>query len=153
MKHFHLKRLLKLANHLKSNKLGHKRFSFKVTNIFVSPSGEIQESIPYKCGTNGCAIGECPIVFPKDWLFSKGADPVLRRFKEQDISWQWYAIRPSIMEFFGITDEESKHLFMPDEQMPVRYGGVKASETASPKLIARNILAFIKKKEQQLAGK
>lgn len=53
------KRLRKLADHLMHGKLGHKRFDFNEYNL---PSEGFDEK---GCGTAGCAIGECPIVFPR----------------------------------------------------------------------------------------
>lgn len=55
------RRLLKLAEHLERGKLGHKTFDMGTLN-----SGPRDKK---GCGTSGCAIGECPIVFPKYWRF------------------------------------------------------------------------------------
>lgn len=59
-------RLEKLAAHLETGQLGHAVFDFSVFN-----------DAPSRCGTNGCAIGELPIVFPDDWVFSKSGVPAL----------------------------------------------------------------------------
>lgn len=59
-------RLRQLADHLLNGKLGHQIFNFAFYNDrFIN-----------KCGTSGCAIGECPIVFPDDWIWTEDGDPV-----------------------------------------------------------------------------
>lgn len=55
-------RLLKLAEHLEVGELGHEVFDFTVYG---------------GCGFAGCALGECPTVFPDDWAF-RGLTPMLR---------------------------------------------------------------------------
>ena len=56
-------RLLKLADHLENGVLGHKEFSFRFIN-----KGPFKDN---GCGIMGCAIGECPIVFPDEWKFQE----------------------------------------------------------------------------------
>lgn len=48
------RRLLKLATHLETGKLGHRHFYFGAYNL-----GAVTAN---KCGTSGCAIGELPII-------------------------------------------------------------------------------------------
>lgn len=62
-------RLLKLAEHLRNGKLGHKKFDITEFNNADGP----------RCGTAGCAIGECPVIFPREWKWSKHGYPALRR--------------------------------------------------------------------------
>lgn len=55
-------------------------------------------------------------------------------------------------EWFGLSDPECEHLFIPSgifftNQQPDLYGGRTLSADATPKQVARNIRAFIKKKE------
>lgn len=129
------KRLLKLADHLMRGKLGHKKFDFSTYNSF-SPNN------PSGCGTNGCAIGECPIVFPRQWKFAKGSGaPILRcedTHYEQD----------SGQIFFDVGMREYEHLFIPEMQNPSRFGGVHPGFKATRKQVARNILPFVKKMER-----
>ena len=58
-------RFLKLADHLEFGQLGHKRFDMNYFNTHSSAA--------WKCGTAGCALGECPIVFPRHWKFEYGS--------------------------------------------------------------------------------
>lgn len=159
MKQYHFKRLETLANHLMSGKLGHKEFRFSTANRF-----EDGRTIPYSCGTSGCAIGECPIVFPRYWKFSEDGDPVLRKVLSGEVEIQsfdacmylessWQDVQTSIVEFFGITPEEAMHLFTPHQQNTALYGGKYADSEAPRKLVARNILAFIKIKKSALKRK
>lgn len=58
-------RLLALAQHLETGQMGHETFDFMVFNVTSNkkfPGAGV-------CGTDGCALGECPIVFPDDWEF------------------------------------------------------------------------------------
>ncbi len=57
----HRERLLKLAEHLEHGELGHDYFDIQSFNE--------GSSAKKPCGSAGCAIGECPIVFPHDWVF------------------------------------------------------------------------------------
>jgi len=122
-------RLKKLADHLMTGKLGHKKFDFVVFNTSYG-NGDIAN----KCGTNGCAIGECPIIF-KSWKFDDEGDPCFKGFSS--------AMR-SAKEFFDINFPESEHLFLPRRQHADIYGGKFLEATATRKQVARNIYAFIK---------
>ena len=129
-------RLKKLADHLIKGELGHDKFDFYTYNELFN--GEYKRN---GCGTIGCAIGECPIIFPKDWCFSKIIkDPKLRRVNhscqiEQD----------SGMMFFGLTLEQYCHLFVPYHQSNV-FGGKQLGRKATAKAVGNNILVFIKPK-------
>lgn len=56
-----IERLEKIATHLETGKLGHDTFDFMVVNSALDT-----------CGTNGCAMGEFPIIFKNDWRFKHG---------------------------------------------------------------------------------
>lgn len=118
-----LKRLIKLAEHLETGKLGHKRFDFNVYNNVSEP----------RCGTAGCAIGECPILFPSYWKWDYSGDPALRRGDSKAYS-----------AFFEITQEEYKLLFIPSEEP---FG---LPPTATRKQVAKNIRDFVAAKLAKL---
>jgi hypothetical protein len=59
-----LERLTKIADHLEHGNLGHQVFDFE--NYNDSPDSN---EAPVGCGTNGCALGEFPIIFPNEWEF------------------------------------------------------------------------------------
>lgn len=103
-------RLLKLADHLEFGTLGHRVFNFSRLN-----DGTVINKDTL-CKTNGCAIGECPIVFPEDWefvemiLFSSEIVPVLKNFDKDSNG------SPSFKSaelFFDINEKESEILFIP----------------------------------------
>lgn len=136
------KRLKKLENHLRNGKLGHLRFDF----------GTIHDGEPTKnyCGTAGCAMGECPVVFPKDWEFGNSDYYGYVKLKKETsninvemMSDVDIALKSS-QKFFGITKIEADHLFMPDEQPP-RLGGKCLLGNATRKMVADNIKEFLKK--------
>jgi len=102
MKKVYLNRLQKLANHLDHGKLGHKKFNFSYynTNIYFGEKYNTNG-----CGTSGCAIGECPIIF-RDWKF-KGTNynPMYKDCENVEYSGE---------KFFGITNLEFQHIFLPN---------------------------------------
>jgi len=63
--------LLKLADHLESGKLGHPTFDFTTFNSTLRYDMSPRKPVVPGCGTNGCAIGELPVLFPKLWKFNR----------------------------------------------------------------------------------
>lgn len=120
------KRLLKLAKHLESGKLGHAHFDFTT----------FHEGKPTKlhCGTSGCALGECPVVFRKDWEFEG---------REVSLRGKHLGAYLSAEIFFGLQQREVYELFNPFTQ----WSRLHASATA--KEVAANIRAFIERKEKK----
>jgi len=98
----HKKRLLKLAIHLETGVLGHKEFAFNILN--AGPFDRVG------CGTKGCAIGECPVLFPEDWKFSPVGDrsPILRSEESNDV----FSIGCAAI-FFGLSYQDTECLFVP----------------------------------------
>jgi hypothetical protein len=139
MKKLHKDRLLKLAEHLERGKLGHKVFDFSRVNGFVNcnPSRKA-------CGTNGCAMGELPVVFPKSFKFG---DTIGCETEVVDVN--GWDVHDAVDPFFGLGSEESGHLFYPNEQKPKLFGGRKLGPKATRKQVAANIRDFIKHKEKQ----
>lgn len=147
MKHYHIKRLLKLAKHLEGparNRL-HAEFDFSCLSI-----GENDGRGSY-CGTLGCALGECPAVFPRQWKIvirpedGKTNSVSLRGKLPVNAAGSAFA---SAQRFFGLYQEESFHLFNPGSQRPKSYGGSWLCGDATAKQVARNIRAFIKHKQK-----
>ena len=148
MKHYHKARLKKLADHLINGKLGHKKFDFNKWNASKGASFFTEGREPYKCGYAGCAIGECPIAFKKDWKFDEDALPVMRKsYKNARATAPTFSSRPELsgMSFFGIDHEEFQHLFFPNSQNVSKYGGKKLGPNAKAESVANNILAFLEK--------
>lgn len=61
-------RLMKIVEHLRHGKLGHKVFDFSHINVDVTDNGSITPANGH-CGTNGCAMGELPIIWPDQFKF------------------------------------------------------------------------------------
>lgn len=80
----------------------------------------------HTCGTTACAIGYCPVVFPKQWKYDGSCMPVVI---ERDSSGRGY----EESEFFGVNGAEWLNLF----------GGY---HTRTPKQEAIVIERFVKKK-------
>lgn len=120
-------RLIKLAKHLESGKLGHKRFDFSQFNGEMDPV----EPKPYTCGTAGCALGECPIIFPKQWRFDSNSFPALRRGDASGYE--------AGAEFFGLNGVEVRSLFDPSDS---GLGG-----KATRKQVAKRIRQFVAAKQ------
>lgn len=141
-------RLLKLAKHLQSGKLGHKRFDFN--NVHTVPrsmkSKVIQDGF---CGTAGCAMGELPIIFPNDWKFEipdDGCTYPSVKYKDETPGWYMNIDDDRVMEYFDISCSEYEHLFYPQAQIqdyifPDRKGKM-LSKTATKFEVAQNIEWF-----------
>jgi hypothetical protein len=113
------RRLLKLAKHLESGKLGHEIFDFTQYN----------SSNSLECGTRGCAIGECPIVFPREWYFARNGCPTLR---ETNVTCDGKT-------FFAITVYEYSCLFIPS----CSGDGMHCARDATKREVAANIRNFV----------
>ena len=146
------KRLLKLAEHLETGKLGHKKFDFSLYNSEKSGFEAVE---PYSCGYAGCALGECPIVFPKLWQFAVDGTPVLRTSDKDNKDLDGSRESES---FFGITYQEAGFLFIPawknytdwskeKEQPP--WNKKVLPTTATKKQVAAAIRRFVAWKEKQ----
>jgi hypothetical protein len=125
-------RLLKLAQHLETGDLGHNHFYFGDYNQ--------NGTVTNPCGTQGCAIGECPIVFPDDWEFLEDDGeflPVLEGY---------WTPRVSGMDFFGLDRKEYDGLFIPYCDLPWDVG-LHLASTATQWEVAQNIRRFVEWKE------
>jgi hypothetical protein len=140
-------RLLKLATHLSRGKLLHANFDFDalndtcdgVKNVTVKCDGKTF-TVPH-CGTAGCAVGECPGVFPRSWQFDSAYySPCLISSERIMPSWE-----DDAKKFFGITYAELTHLFVSRMQKTDRFGGKLLSGHATAKEVAANIRAFVKR--------
>ncbi len=128
-------RLLKLADHLETGKLFHREFYFGSYNC-----GEDYSSMGLKsCGHAGCAIGECPGLFPAEWKWTKHGSPVLVDKDDSIISG---AI------FFDLSHEEFNLLFNPYRSGDMLVGQKVLDDAATKEQVAANIRAFVAYKEK-----
>lgn len=128
----HIERLKQLADHLLHGQLIHREFDFNYYNIDVHSPDNL-------CGTSGCAIGECPGVWPDKWEFDKRTfDPVLIGGPSTP--------RQSGQLFFDLIDTEYSALFLSHNQhlKDLPFLG----EDATKEQVANNILEFCKRFEQ-----
>ena len=120
-------RLNILWYHLKYGDLGHEKFDF----------GQYSNGIN-KCGTAGCALGECPTIWDEwEWgiasVFLKGGEL-------QDGG--KYGTHGA-QKWFELDYDEAQHLFMPISQITGRYGGKVLRAGATRYQVSDNIKAFI----------
>lgn len=119
-------RLLQLADHLEKGKLGHEVFDFRNINI-----GNTEPNV---CGTNGCAIGEMPIVWPDKIVFSQNT--------VMELSSQKYGFSAAA-HFFGIDlDDEAEFLFAPLERSDFRHPSMLYGR-ATKEHVAAHIRKFV----------
>lgn len=118
--------LRKVADHLINGKLEHQVFDFSNYNINCG-FDELPRSY---CGTNGCAIGECPIIFPDDWEFKESGAVGLISMNENsermDLEIQ------SGQSFFRLSFEQYIHLFVSESQNPLWVEGADPNEEEDP---------------------
>ena len=124
----HAARLLTLAAHLETGKLGVDEFDFGTYyDVDVDSSGT-------DCGTAGCAIGECPTAFPNDWYYHRYSTK--EKFPRLN-SQPHLETRHAGMVYFDLTYEEYNELFIPGQQRP------KLGSDATKEQVAANIRAFV----------
>lgn len=141
--------LLLLATHLEDGELGHSRFDFGHYN----GNGNGADAFGVDgCATNGCAVGELPILFPESWKFVRtkldfdGSDlkytyaPVYMKMPRS--SQQWMAA-----EFFGVTISEADGLFLPNVGRP--WQGGLLSRRATQYAVAESIRLFVAWKDRE----
>lgn len=146
MKFYHKERLLKLAKHLEKGKLGHKTFDFRFINEFLDVPVRLN-----KCGTNGCACGELPIVFKDDFKFALGGIALKAKMSSKfemnapsvNAHLKWFY---EVCWFLGLSERECEYLFLPNNYNEL-YGGKELGDFASRKDVASNIKKFIEYKE------
>jgi len=124
-------RLETLAQHLETGVLGHERFDFGSFN-----DGAVR---PNECGTAGCGIGECPVIWPGEWKFGGGL-PLLIGTKPNIDN-----VNTSVEVWFGLAPNQVDHLFYPYLQNCDEYGGEIMGDDATRYDVAANIRAFIEK--------
>jgi hypothetical protein len=127
-----LRRLRKLAKHLTKNR-GLDLFDFDV--VYQERS----------CGTVGCAMGELPYCFPRDFhrcRIGAGDTPVVRLRSTSEEDCLNTGVGKEALKFFGLEKFACWHLFYPEMQRPDIYDGKMLSSKARPASVAKNILAF-----------
>lgn len=112
--------LRQLSAHLKAGRLHHDKFFFGDYSI-ARVSGE---GFARTCETLGCAIGECPEVFPECWAFEPRDDEFDSPFHPQILPrLRATGLSPldSAGKFFGITHPMVQHLFVPRSQRDLTH--------------------------------
>lgn len=107
-------RLLKLADHLENGKL-------------FTPKFDITR---WHCSTSGCAIGECPGLFPDEWRFDSGLPTLKGKFDPLG----------SAEDFFGLNGKQAEYLFLDKE-----YGDYEddLANMITKKTVAKRIRDFV----------
>jgi hypothetical protein len=124
--------LRQLAEHLLHGKMGHEKFDFSKYNY---------PAIPH-CGTNGCAMGETPILWPNDWMFCEYGYPVLKVLGDTSFPFE------SAREWFNVSEKQYEHLFGPYSQNNGMFGGKTLGLNATKEQVAKNILIFCDKADK-----
>jgi len=135
-------RLRKLSKHLRGENRAHKRFDFNEVC-----KGKLDKEGNY-CGSAGCAIGEFPAVWPREWKWGNvynfyGLVGVTVFCKGQRNKTETSFTKVS--GFFSITQSQVEHLFTPFKQNSNKFGGERLYKNATAEQVADNIDAFIKK--------
>lgn len=131
MKTENAKDLKRLAEHLRNGKLIHEKFKFTTFN-----DGEYDAA---GCGTLGCALGECPAVFPSTWFFDKNTHmPAIGKFDSVFDTSLDHAV-----EFFNLDKEDISSLFCPESQSGMLP---TLCNNATKEQVADNIQLFIEMK-------
>jgi len=132
-------RLLKLADHLESGKLGHQVFDFGVVNAMLYK--KYPRQVPHGCGTHGCAIGELPILFPRSWGWIDG-DPVLEKKPVHYTRNLRISLNQRVAGFFGIAEEAAELLFVAHRFCAV-WNKKPLSRNSGRKVVADSLRRFV----------
>jgi len=136
MSTLYAERLMKLARFL-HNDLPEEKFDFSVIL-----SGKDVPNEKLDCGTVGCAIGWCPLVFPEELKYAQASSgtPIVLSAHGQSFHVSAHSASISLMYFFDLTNMEAKCLFVPN------YAEDSPNSDASAKDVARHIAGFVAKK-------
>lgn len=118
-------RLQQLADHLLTGKLGHKVFYFNCFNKIII--GDLSKNPENTCGTHGCAIGECPILWPEYWHFDEVGYPIIKGE---------FFVFDSIQTFFGLSEFDAEYLF-------TDWHNKKLTGNSTKEEVAAQILLYI----------
>jgi hypothetical protein len=119
--------LEKLGNHLMNGQLGHKNFDFSCYNM------DDMKSVT-DCGTNGCAIGELPII-----------EPTRFRFCSNFVFDNGQGVFPYDNPF-NLSINQYSYMFMPYYIGESRIEINKLPETATRYEVGQRILEFVQAK-------
>ncbi len=143
MNYVQKKRLLKLADFL--DKLPRKKFKF--TEVV---SGKETPNKTLTCGSQACAIGWCPVVFPRltEYVgvssYTGMNDYIVVKMKGMNFDGgSLDSVTHIGEELFGLSDPESYALFVPDHPQAWILDLKPLGETATPKQVAKNIRKFV----------
>jgi hypothetical protein len=140
LKRVYRERLLKLATFLET--VPRKKFDFSRVVGDAEDSWAIPTEAPRKtfdCGSVACAIGWCPVVFPRLARYRLNQQALFRVTTADDGMYFTDVAR----ELFAITSSEAYALFSAGSQE--LFDLPRLSDTATPKQVARNIRTFVKR--------
>lgn len=152
MTHLQLDRLEKLAKHLKKGKLAHDTFNFAEVN---DTSSGLTSRVRYAergCGTNGCAYGEIPKLWPKQFRWS--SDYVEPTFTLRGVV-NGRNMFEVCRSWFGLSDGETYLLFVPvvdrsKVHIPKDSGCRVQRASATFQQVGNNIMRFVIAKRKTL---
>ncbi len=142
-------RLLQLAKHLETGKRGNREFDFSHYSLGGYTPGK-----DGSCGSSGCALGECPAIWPDEWDFFSDNNlssyfvPAIDRFRSSVFG--NVAALYSAEVFFGISLDEASALFVPGQE--IRKDDFYLPSVNFPATrheVAARIRAFVRWKEEQ----
>jgi hypothetical protein len=135
-------RLLKLADFLE--KLPRKKFYYGLVVV-----GKDKPRKELDCGSTGCAMGWCPVVFPSlvkyGPLDNFNPDEPTRDVLMKGRNYGGYL--STAEELFGLTFSEAIGLFNPNDQGYINEPSL--GHKATPKQVASMIRRFVKKRQAQ----
>jgi len=131
----YIKRLQKLARHLKRGKLIHKYIPMMVPEGRTSeqpPIFETEEGIVFAYYT--FILVELPFLFPGQWQEINGKIVHVSHPNKEEFM--------SCADFFGLTPKEFLHCFTPIAQIP-EWGGLRLKYDAKPRDVGFNITELL----------
>jgi hypothetical protein len=118
-----------------------KRFDFRCVN-YSETANHVEG-----CGSAGCLMGEFPLIFPENWEFVSG-DVKFIGDSSGNSNDDGAIVDDDVCSFFGLDDAQYRHLFFPNRQIPVHYGGRVLRSFSTRKEVIDNLKIFIENVEK-----
>ncbi len=132
-------RLRQLALYLISEKANEIEYEITEKPVYIDHGEFIEKQVSFYMQ----AIGESIFVFDGQWKINSKAQIVWQYDKHQTIF-------TSAMCFYGLTEQQFQHLFIPEHQVPLLFGGDRLGYVVHPKQIGENIIAMLDRIQVQL---
>lgn len=76
------------------------------------------------CGTNGCALGWCTVLWPESWVTVKDYPVLISELIANSLP----STRICAMKFFDLTEDQCRNMFWPQNQDETAFNASQAAD-------------------------